>query len=280
MLIEQKISPLLKWAGGKNSVIPQLSKFFPSDFNDYHEPFIGGGAVFFSLARKGSKISDSNQNLINFYNQVAHNLDNFVANSEAIQNQFNENTAMREELFYSVRERFNDGYGDASQRAADFIFLNKTAFNGMYRENRAGKFNVPYNKMKSALKLFDSQNLRNASELLSSSDINSGDYREVAATAQKGDFVYFDPPYVPLTETANFTSYQSSGFDLANQAELLELAQCLKKEGVKVLISNSSADWVIQNYSRAGFEINYINAKRLIGGSGASRDSVQEVVIA
>lgn len=201
-------------------------------------------------------------------------------NAEKIQNEFNQNPTVREGLYYSARERYNDGHGDASERAANFIFLNKTAFNGIYRENRSGKFNVPYNKMTSPLKLFDRQNLRHASELLSSCTIATADFRDASIDAQEGDFVYFDPPYVPLSETANFTSYQSSGFNLTNQTELLELALGLKKKGVKILISNSSADWVIKNYSQAGFEIHYINAKRLIGGSGASRDSVQEVVIA
>lgn len=273
------INPILKWAGGKKTLIPELMKFFPPNYNTYFEPFIGGGAVFFNLGHPESHISDTNSHLINFYQQVALNLSGFTSLAKSLEERFNSDFDNREPVFYEVRERFNSGKNSNLEQAVDFLFLNKTAFNGIYRENRAGLFNVPFNKMKGVLTLFDEENLKRASEQLASSKIVNMGYLEVEDIAETGDFIYFDPPYVPLTETANFTSYQSTGFIEKDHRELLELAARLKGRGVNVVLSNSSAQWVIENYSDAGFQVNLINARRLIGGKGATRNSVMEAVI-
>lgn len=279
MTNSQAISPILKWAGGKKTLIPELMKFFPPNYNRYFEPFIGGGAVFFNLGHPASHISDTNSHLINFYQQVALNLSEFISIAKSLEERFNSDFDSREPVFYEIRERFNSGKNSNLEQAVDFLFLNKTAFNGIYRENRAGLFNVPSNKMKGKLSLFDEENLRRASDLLSSSTLKSMGYVEVEDMAKSGDLIYFDPPYVPLTETANFTSYQSTGFNEKDQGQLLELAVRLKARGVNVVLSNSSAQWVIENYSDAGFQVNLINARRLIGGKGATRNSVMEAVI-
>lgn len=273
------INPILKWAGGKKTLIPELRKFFPAEYNRYFEPFVGGGAVFFNLGHSESHISDTNSHLINFYQQVALNLQEFISRARTLEARFNLNFENREPLFYEVRERFNSGNNSNLEQAVDFLFLNKTAFNGIYRENRAGLFNVPFNKMKGVLNLFDEENLHQASKQLAASTIVKMSYLDVEDIAKSGDFIYFDPPYVPLSETANFTSYQSTGFNEKDQLQLLELAVRLKNRGMNVVLSNSSADWVLSHYSKAGFEVNLINARRNIGGKGATRDSVMEAVI-
>lgn len=273
------INPIVKWAGGKRTLIPELMKFFPTRYERYFEPFVGGGAVFFNLAHPESHISDTNSHLINFYQQIALNLNEFIPQAMSLEARFNSNFDARELMFYEIRERFNSGKNSNLEQAVDFLFLNKTAFNGIYRENRAGLFNVPFNKMKGVLNLFDENNLIGASKQLASSTIVKMSYLDVESTAKRGDFIYFDPPYVPLTETANFTSYQATGFNEKDQLQLLELAVRLKSRGVIVVLSNSSAEWVPRNYSQAGFEVNLINARRLIGGKGSTRNSVMEAVI-
>lgn len=273
-----RISPLLKWVGGKTQLLDDISSKFPLKFNNYFEPFLGGGAVFFSLARSGSTISDVNPRLVNFYQQVSQNPESLSAEVELIRKGFEGQRSFKES-YLDYRKEMNELHPDNVRAAALFLSINKTAFNGLYRENKGGSFNVPFNNFKTIPKMIDVENLSKASALLKNTRILNVGFVDGTQDAKADDLVYFDPPYVPLRPTSNFTSYSSGEFGEREQLLLIKTAVELRSKGVLVMLSNSYSPWVVDAYSAEGFKIHEVSAKRNVAASAASRAKVSEALI-
>lgn len=253
--------PFVKWVGGKRQLLSILHAAAPDNFGRYYEPFIGGGAFLFSQLPDSATISDANPELINCY-QVIH--DDVEALIRSLRTHKNE-----EDHFYAVRAK-KLAKMTAVQRASRFIFLNKTCFNGLYRENKSGQFNSPFGRYEKP-KIVDTENLLAISEYLRTYDveITCSGYQTVLNKAQSGDFVYFDPPYAPMTKTANFAGYVKGGFGLADQAELAKMFAELTEKGVLVMLSNSNTPIIHDLYK--GFNIQTIHATRSINCKGGKR---------
>lgn len=260
--------PFLKWAGGKRQLLPHLRERIPVNLGTYHEPFIGGGALFFDTHPNRAVIADYNLRLVRTYRAVRDNPEAVIKLLATYPND--------KEFFLSLRAKDIDGADDV-ELAAWMIYLNRTGFNGLYRVNRKGGFNVPFGRYKNP-KICDADNLKAVSERLAGVEILHSDFRSVEDRAVAGDFVYFDPPYVPASNTASFTAYTKNGFDLDDQAELRDLAKRLKDKGVSVLLSNSSVPEVHALYAE-GFETIEIFANRAINCNAAKRGKVAEALI-
>ncbi len=259
--------PFVKWAGGKRKLLRELTKYLPENIGTYHEPFIGGGALYFTLGHEPSIISDANAKLIAAYEAVRDNPDGVIE----VLGTFT-NTA---ECYYAVRAR-NFSVGSAAQRAAELIYTNRVGFNGMFRESAAGKFNIPFGRNKNPT-ICDEENLRAVSRTLHGTTIIHGDFAETLDRVKPGDFAYCDPPYVPVSETSSFTGYRAAGFGYSDQVRLRDVAIELKARGVHVLLSNSSAPLVFDLYK--DFEIHVVEAPRSINSKADRRGSVKEVLI-
>ncbi len=266
--------PFLKWAGGKRQLLPELTGHVRrlGPFRAYHEPFVGGGALFFALRNlglidDGVFISDVNEHLIDAYQGVASHLDEVVG--------YLRRHAARhsQEHYYAIRA---SAPATLPKRAARLIYLNRTCFNGLYRENSRGQFNVPMGRYAKP-NICDEPTLRVASEALRQADISVRPFEGVLGAAVAGDLVYFDPPYVPLSATASFASYARGGFSLADQARLAEVFAQLVARGVHVMLSNSRTDVVLDLY--APFHIHTVLASRAINSRGDRRGKVEEVVV-
>jgi DNA adenine methylase len=265
-------APFIKWVGGKRQLLPTILELVPRSISGtYHEPFIGGGAVFFALFGEGrirrAVLSDVNRDLIDVYTTVRDSPEELIA---ALREHRNDKAH-----YYRVRALAVDGLSKV-ERAARFIFLNRCGYNGLYRVNASGKFNVPFGRYVNP-RICDAENLRAASHALQCSEFRCGDFGG-AAKARGDDFVYFDPPYVPLTRTASFTSYASGGFGPAEQVRLRDLARRLKRRGVRVLLSNSSVPAVHELYAD-GFEKRSVHARRLVSCLPSGRGGVRELLI-
>lgn len=263
--------PFVKWAGGKTQLLPHLIHRIPNSFNRYIEPFIGGGALFFALQPKVALIADCNQELINCYQVVRTDVEALIEELKAYR--------YEKELYYAVREldRRPD-FGELSRvkRAARLIYLNKTCFNGLYRVNSKGHFNVPFGTYTDPT-IADADNLRACSKVLQRTVIQSGNFEQVLEIAEAGDFVYFDPPYAPSSDTADFTSYSKEGFDDAAQEMLLLVCLQLNQRGVKWMVSNSNTTLIQELYR--GFKIEPVGASRAINSKASKRGSVIELLI-
>ena len=237
--------PLVKWVGGKRQLMLDLLKNMPTSFNRYFEPFIGGGALFFELQPYNAYISDMNEELINLYCVVRDNVYELISDLSKHK--------ITKEYYLKIRnlDRTNK-YKKLTnvQRASRFIYLNRTCFNGLYRVNSKGEFNVPFGNYKNP-RIVDIDNLLSCSSLLKNTEIKHADFSKVLEYAKKGDFVYFDPPYVPLNETSSFTSYTKNGFDMDMQVKLKEVCDELNLKGVNFMLSNS--DTSISNSSIISF---------------------------
>lgn len=263
--------PLLKWAGGKTQLLPHLLHRVPNSFGRYIEPFLGGGALFFSMQPRLSFLSDCNQELINCF-QVAQ------SEVEALIEELKQ-YRYEKEMYYAVREldrRADFGKLSRIQRAARLIYLNKTCFNGLYRVNSKGQFNVPFGSYTDPT-ILDAENLRACSAALKGAVIQSGNFEQVLEIAQQGDFVYFDPPYAPVSDTADFTSYSKEGFDDSAQELLLLVCLQLNQRGVKWMVSNSNVPLIRELYR--GFTIEPVGASRAINSKGSKRGAVVELII-
>ena len=290
------IKPFVKWAGGKNSLIPQLTKYYPIELKNgkierYIEPFVGGGAVLIDLLQK-YKIKeayafDINEDLINCYNVIKNNIEELIQELEKKEKEFlilEEDD--RQEYFYNVRTSYNSyslNKENDVKRASEFIFLNRTCFNGLYRVNKNGKFNVPCGKYKNPT-ICDSRNLRNLSNLIKNVTFECGDYKNSEKLINKNTFVYFDPPYRPLSASSSFTSYAKEDFNDENQRELAEYYNELSLKNVKLMLSNSNPKNVNieDNFFEdiyKGFIINEISAKRTINSNAKGRGEISELVI-
>jgi len=263
--------PFLKWVGGKGQLLPELCSRLPTDFNRYFEPFVGGGAMFFALQPQNAHISDINAELINCYQVVKTDVEALIRSLK--KHRYDKN------YFYKIRniDRHSSfSRLSAVERASRLIFLNKSCYNGLFRVNSKGEFNTPFGSYKNP-KILDAANLRACSEALQSVSIQVAKFDQLQNQISAGDFVYFDPPYVPLNSTSYFTSYSQAGFDLSMQRELYELCVKLDKRGVKFMLSNSSAGFIKKLYKP--FRVSLVSASRAINSVGSKRGLVKEVIV-
>jgi DNA adenine methylase len=262
--------PFLKWAGGKSKLIPQYNNLFPTNYNTYYEPFLGGGAIFFYLHPKTAILTDINPELIATYRCVRDNVEEVIT-------LLKEHQARHcRDYYYNVRS--NPGTTELEQ-AARLIYLNKTCFNGLYRVNSQGKFNVPLGKYENP-KICQEDLLLLASEALQSAKIEEADFSEVLNSANSSnDFVYFDPPYHPISTTSYFTAYSRNPFSEEDQKRLRNTCEVLGKRGVKVMVSNSDCEFINNLYSEIGFKIYKISAVRAINSNTKNRGSIYELLI-
>lgn len=263
--------PFLKWAGGKGRLLDQYWPYFPQQFRRYHEPFLGGGAVFFSLADqfRTALLADLNEELVNVYQCVRDDID------ELIDRLAQHKVAHGHSHYYAVRAQ--QALPDPVERAARLIYLNKTCFNGLYRENSKGHFNVPIGRYKNP-NICDEATLRHASTALQSADIACAPFTDVLTQARSSqDFVYFDPPYHPISNTSSFTSYNRRGFHPQDQEQLQQTFAELAGRGVKVMLSNSDCLFTRELYR--DFYIHPIQASRAINSKAKRRGKIPELLI-
>ena len=259
--------PFLKWAGGKSQLLPQFQALLPKSFKRYHEVFVGGGALFFSLAPSQARLTDLNAELIGCYSAIRDDVEAVIVALQAHH--------YDSQHFYEVRDLDPHALPPA-ERAARMIFLNKTAFNGLYRVNSKGRFNVPFGRHKNPL-ICDAENLRACSLALAHAELAVADFSEVGEHARRGDFVYFDPPYVPVSETAYFTAYSAAGFNWDDQRKLAEVLRALSKKKIHVMLSNSDVPELRELY--ADFRIERVVATRRINSQVEGRGKIGEIVV-
>lgn len=270
--MEREPKPFIKWAGGKRQLLNQLIANLPEDFKNYHEFFLGGGALYFKLWHLGrikkAFINDSNKELINAYIIIRDRLSELIEELKQ-----NKKYANDRSTFYNIRSTEPT---DPVEQAARFIYLNKTAFNGLYRVNKSGKFNVPFGRYKNP-KILDEDNLIIVSESLKKAEILCTDFSEIIKYAKEDDFAYFDPPYYPLTPTANFTSYTSNDFTADDQKRLRDTVDTLTEMKVKVMVSNSYTDFIMDLYKN--YQQLEVYASRAISCKAETRGKVSELVL-
>lgn len=268
--------PFIKWAGGKTQLIPQYAEYFPDYYSNYYEPFVGGGAIFFHLKPARALLTDINFELVNVYRCVRDQLEDLI---DCLQDHQERHS---EAHYYEVRSQLapNDDWfyeGNNLDRAARLIYLNKTCFNGLYRENSKGHFNVPLGSYKNP-SIYDSEVLRADSIALQFAEIEPGSFEQVLDYARSPeDFVYFDPPYYPLSPTSNFTAYNRYSFNEEKQIRLRDVVAELRDRGVKVMLSNSDCEFVRDLYKE--FNIHTIYATRNINSNAEKRGKITEVLV-
>lgn len=274
--IPRNAKPFLKWAGGKQQLLSQLEPFFPNAFERYFEPFVGGGAVFFHLwntyrVPENVFLLDNNDELINAYRVVRDDLDELLD----ILSMHQRNHCAQ--YYYRIR---NLDRGEVTlsrvERAARTIYLNRTCYNGLYRVNSKGQFNVPMGSYKNPI-ILDRDTLTAASIALQGVHIETRDFRVVVEMGQAGDFFYFDPPYHPLSKTASFTSYTASSFSEQDQRDLADVFARLTAKGCLCMLSNSHTPFILELYR--GFRIETVRAIRAINSDANGRGKIEEVVI-
>ncbi|WP_288605670.1 DNA adenine methylase [uncultured Treponema sp.] len=285
--------PFVKWAGGKTQLLPEIRKHYPQRIKKYCEPFVGGGAVLFDVLQNCRPekvlVNDVNEELINTYLQIKSDCNLLIEQlSELQQNYKSQSLEKNKILFYEKRLRYNElkiNRNDAEnlEKAALFIFLNKTCFNGLYRVNKKGEFNVPFNNAKNPL-ICDEENLRACSELLQNVQMKTGDYSDCKGFIDSETFVYLDPPYRPLTQTSAFTSYSENKFSDKEQVELGNFIKEISEIGANILASNSDPkntnkedNFFDELYSN--FEIKRISASRMINSNAKKRGAISELLI-
>lgn len=264
--------PFLKWAGGKRQLISQMENFFPKNYNRYIEPFVGGGAVFFHLLPDNSIISDNNPDLINCYKVIKEDIEDLIKSLK--KHKYEKN------YYYEIRalDRDPKKFAEVSnvEKASRSIYLNKSGYNGLYRVNSKGFFNVPFGRHKNP-KICDEPNLRKVSRALENVEIYLGSFEICLDFAEEGDFIYLDPPYFPLTDTALFTSYTKNSFNRSSQIKLFEVFEELDKRGCKIILSNSYSEFILDLYK--DFRIVTLKAKRNINSNSHKRGLINEVLI-
>ena len=263
--------PFVKWAGGKTQLLPYLLERMPRKYNKYFEPFIGGGALFFQVTPRQGYISDVNPELINAYQVIKLDVESLIEDLKK--------HIYDKDYYYKLRNvdrtpEFKNW--SPVQKASRLIALNKSCFNGLYRVNSKGHFNVPFGSYKNP-KLVDALNLRECSKALKETKIVLGSFDLIEQDVQKGDFVYFDPPYAPLNTTSSFTSYSKEGFDNKMQEKLRDFCVSLDRKGIKFMLSNSSVSLILDLYQN--FHISFVDATRAINSRGDKRGKIKEVII-
>lgn len=295
--MSEKARPFVKWAGGKGSLISQLSNFYPYELKNgiierYIEPFVGGGAVLIDILQnydvRQAYAFDINMDLINAYNVIKNNVEELITNLKRMGTEYLQlGQEERKNYFYNIRNEYNDYTLQENQqnvqRASQFIYLNRTCFNGLYRVNKDGKFNVPVGSYKNPT-ICDEENLRNLSELIQNVQFQYGDYRRSMEYVTENTFVYFDPPYRPLNMTSGFTSYTKEDFNDDNQRELATFYRELNERNAKLMLSNSNPknineeDKFFDNIYQ-GFNIDEIYASRMINANSNGRGKISEILI-
>ncbi len=268
--------PFLKWVGGKKQLVPSLQKYYPKVFGTYFEPFLGGGAVFFAVQPKVAVLNDINASLMGAYRDIKNTPQDVIKELKKLDKKYK--LLMDEEradFYYGIRNKFNTTR-PSIQKTALLIFLNKTCYNGMYRENSKGQFNVPFGTYKNPT-ILDTENLKEVSEKLKKVTLLVGSFRDAVKTAKKGDFIYFDPPYYPVTKTANFTSYTSNAFLEREQEELKRVFVELDKRGCYVMLSNSHTEFIAKLYK--GYHQHVVSANRAVNSTATGRGKVKEFLI-
>ena len=263
---------MVKWPGGKSRLLPELLARLPATWNRYYEPMAGGAALFFRLAPREAVLGDLNAELIAMYRGVAEDLPRVGRHLVRYRD------AHSEAHYYATREQWNTQRAswDRAKLAATFIYLTKTCFNGLWRVNQAGAFNVPLGRYTNP-PIYAPETLRAARELLARTELRAGDYRETVADARRGDLVYFDPPYHPVSTTANFTSYTRDAFGADAQRALAATARELVARGCHVVLSNSETPFVRELY--ADFRLDSVRCSRSINSVGDRRGAVGELII-
>lgn len=275
MLPITKMTPVLKWAGGKTQILEPIAERIPSEYNRYFEPFLGGASVLFRFAPEQASVNDKNEQLVNLYTQLKHDAESVIAMVNEM-----DATPCTKEYYYETRDRYNAKIAKRdldTECAALMIWINKHCFNGLYRVNAKGMFNVPYNN-KCRGKSIDESNIRAVSEYLRQSDVTITclDFEEACNSVLPGDFVYFDSPYVPESVTASFTDYTRDGFSASDHQRLANLFKRLDGIGAKVMLSNNDVPSVRSWYD--GYNIHSLDVKRLIN-KDASKRTGKEVII-
>jgi len=267
------IAPFLKWVGGKRQLMPAIKELIPKKYNDYYEPFIGGGAVLFELQPKKAIINDFNEELINVYQIIKENPEELILDLKTHKNEsdyfYHLRALDREESFESMSN---------VKKASRVIYLNKTCYNGLYRVNNSGEFNSPYGRYKNP-NIVNETTIRAVSKYLNANNITilNGDFETALEGIKKGDFVYFDPPYHPISSSSNFTGYIQGGFDIYEQVRLRDLCDELNKKGVSFLLSNSATQFIEDLYK--DYKISYVKANRSINSNAKKRGEIDEVLI-
>lgn len=269
------LQPFTKWTGGKRQLLPVIRELMPKTYNRYFEPFVGGGALFFDLAPKDAVINDFNAELINCYQQIKDNPQELIEILKVHQ-EYNS-----KEYYLDLRSADRDERIDMMsevQRAARILYMLRVNFNGLYRVNSKNQFNVPYGRYKNP-KIVDEELISAISVYLNNNqlEIKVGDFEKAIVDVRTGDFVYFDPPYIPLSETSAFTSYTHEGFYFADQVRLRDAFKRLSDTGAYVMLSNSSSALVEELYK--DFNIHYVEATRTNGAKSSSRGKISEIIV-
>jgi len=268
---EAKPRPFLKWAGGKSHLVPEILRRAPANYSTYFEPFLGGGAVYFALLPKKAVLSDVNPDLINAFSVVRDKVDDLVDSLSRHQHS--------KRYFYKLRQadRSPDFWVHSDiEKASRLIYLNKTCYNGLYRVNSRGEFNVPFGDYENP-RILDDGNLFACHDALKAAELVCGSFASIEDRIQKDDFVYCDPPYVPASKTANFASYTKDGFSDAMHDELAEFCKRIDKKGAKFLLSNSATALTRELYS--SFTIDTVEAPRAINSKAEKRGRVEEILV-
>ena len=269
------LSPFLKWAVGKRQLLDKIIDRMPKSFNNYYEPFIGGGALLFELQPAKAVINDINASLINAYITIAEKPFKFISAVTELDSQTPEDGKA---YYYSLRERYNNKLVKTeydTELAALFVFLNKHCFNGLYRVNAKGLFNVPYNNSKR--ESINNESIIAISEYLKNVKIMQGDFEKACNDAQRGDFVFFDSPYAPLNPTS-FESYTKEGFDIESHKRLANLFEKLTDKGCYCMLTNHNTEFINDLYGNKGYKMDVVSVKRMIN-SNASKRVGEEVII-
>lgn len=270
-----RVAPFVKWAGGKRQLIPQIRERMPEKYNDYYEPFVGGGAVIFDLLPANALINDINKALINTYRIICNESDAFLKEVNRLDNDMWEDG---KKYYYSIREHYNDKLMRSEydvELAALFVFINKHCFNGLYRVNGKGLFNVPYNNSRRVS--VDEDVIIATSEYLRGVTIIDGDFEQACKNAKKGDFVFIDSPYAPLNPTS-FESYTKEGFDIESHKRLAKLYDELTARGCYCMLTNHNTELINELYGNKDYKIDVVSVKRMINSDASNRVG-EEVII-
>lgn len=268
------MKPVLKWVGGKTQLLEHIRERIPTDFDTYYEPFVGGGAVLLDLSPKKAVVNDVNKELINLYTVIKDSPEALIKTLQKHKN--------TPEFFYAMRskDRNPKSYKRLSPvtKASRIIYLNKTCFNGLFRVNSRGELNAPFGYYKNPT-IFDATNIREVSEYFNQNLVTfmNEDFEKVVSSAKAGDFVYFDPPYDPISSSASFTGYSANGFSRVDQYRLKKCCDMLNEKGVKFLLSNSATNFILDLYK--DYHIDKVSARRAINCKGNKRQCVQEVLV-
>lgn len=268
------VRPFVKWVGGKRQLLSEIERYLPDRFSMYYEPFVGGGAVLFHLQPRKAVINDSNEELVNLYEVIRNAPNELIKDLNRHRNE--------EAYFYEIRglDRDKSTYTELNniQRASRILYLNKTCYNGLFRVNSSGEFNSPFGRYKNP-NIVNEVTIRAVSNYLSANDIRilNIDYEKSLANIRKGSFVYFDPPYDPVSNSANFTGYTKGGFDQEEQERLKSVCDWLDSKGVRFMLSNSATDFIRDLYAR--YYLVIVHATRAVNSNPDERGKITEVLI-